>query len=348
MNSRIHKAEEMLFQQMRDLNPEKTLLILPVSALEVHGFHLPMGTDTFFASMNAADLAEEFAQTHPEWSVVLYPPLTLGTDELPLAGSISAKPRVLRDAVIGFGNSLADHGFKYIVVINAHGGPRQPPALEEACEKVSRRRRIAMISPSMKALYKFPTGGATARFEQEMGRSLTEVEREALSTGGEHAAVMETSLVLAYRPELVSESYKECKMDGPPRVPWIVNIGKLFSVPLRIVGLSDAAAKIDLIFDSLAQNFGWLRNTRNGYGGHLVTYMGNPSAASPELGKALRKLIAEDLHAEVDAVITGRILPSDMHSLFWEIPFIRTDFFRNLGLFAAVIVGLVIIVLLLF
>jgi hypothetical protein len=113
-----------------------------------------------------------------------------------------------------------------------------------------------------------------------------------------------------------------------------------------LAGLTVAAEKTVLMFDGLAGNIGWLLNTRRGYGDHLVTYMGNPSAASGELGKALRTLIAQDLLAEVDAVIEGRTLPSDVHSLFWQVPFFRTTFFRKLGLTAAVV--LIIILLLVF
>ena len=343
MSSGVLKAEEMLYPRMRDLDRDKTLCILPMSALEVHGHHLPMGMDTWFAGMNASDLADEFAKTHPDWSVVLYPPLTLGCDELPLPGSIAVKPRVVRDALIGFGDSLADHGFKYIVVTNGHGGPRQPPAQEEACERVSRRRGIAMIAPSMKVLYPFPTGGATDRLEAEMGRPLTDVEKEALSTGGEHAAVMETSLMLAYRPELVADSYSECKMDGPPRVPSVAMIGNILAAPMRMFGMKCGGQTVSLIFDNLARNIGWALNVKKGYGGHQVTYMGNPSAASAELGKALRKLIARDLLAEIDAVIEGRTLPSEVHSLFWKIPILRADFLRNL---AFAIAGLIVLLIL--
>lgn len=343
MSATIHKAEEMLYPQMRDLNPDRTLLILPVSALEVHGYHLPMGMDPFFASMNAADLAEAFTGAHPDWSVVLYPPLTLGTDELPLAGSISVAPRVVRNAVIGFGNSLADHGFRYIVVLNGHGGPRQPPALEEACHRISQKRGVAMVAPSMRALPPYATGEAIPRIEAELGRPLADAEKAALSTGGEHAAVIETSLMLAYRPELVSDSYKEYTLDGPPRAPLIPTIGRVLGMLLKALGFGSAAGKLSLICDVLARNIGWWLNTKRGYGDHVVTHMGDPSLASPELGKALRKLMARDLLEEVDAVITGRRLPTEVHSLYWKVPIIRTDFFRNVGL----VVGALIVLLLL-
>jgi creatinine amidohydrolase len=326
----IFKAEEMLYPHMRDLDRDKTLLILPMSALEVHGHHLPMGTDTWFAGMNAADLAEEFAEVHPDWTIVLYPPLTLGTDELPLAGSIAVKPRVVRDALIGFGNSLASHGFKYIVVTNGHGGPHQPPAQEEACVRVSKKYGIAMIAPSMKVMFPYPTGGANKKIAEELGRPLTEIEQEALSTGGEHAAVMETSLILAYKPELVEDLYKDCPMDGPPKIPSLVGAGKFLAAPMKALGLKNAARMTSVIFEGLAGSFGWMLNSKNGYGGHEVTYQGNPAAASPEMGRALRKLISLDLLEEVEAVIQGRIKPTEVHSIFWKIPLLRTNFNRNL------------------
>jgi creatinine amidohydrolase/Fe(II)-dependent formamide hydrolase-like protein len=337
----VLKAEEMLYPQMRDLDRDKTLLILPVSSLEVHGHHLPMGMDTFFAGMNALDLAAAFAESHPDWSAVLYPPLTLGTDELPLPGSIAAAPRTLRSAILGFGKSLAIYGFKYIVVTNGHGGPRQPPAIEEACQRISLKRKVAMFAPSMRVLHPYVTGEAIPKIEAELQRPLTEVEKSALSTGGEHAAVMETSLMLAYRPELVADSYKKCGPDRPPRVPSIFKAGQILRAILRTLRLKRAAQRVELIFDGLARNVGWFLNTRKGFGDHLVTYMGNPSVASPELGKALRKLIARDLLEEVDAVITGHTLPSEVHSVYWRIPIIRTDFFRNLSLAGcAVIIAL--------
>jgi hypothetical protein len=73
--------------------------------------------------------------------------------------------------------------------------------------------------------------------------------------------------------------------------------------------------------------------------------MGNPSAASAELGKALRKLIARDLLEEVDAVIEGRTLPTEVHSIFWQIPFLRTNFFRNLGMGIGTLIILIILLL---
>jgi creatinine amidohydrolase/Fe(II)-dependent formamide hydrolase-like protein len=193
----------------------------------------------------------------------------------------------------------------------------------------------------MKAMYPYPTGGAIPRIEAEIGRELTDVEKEALSTGGEHAAVMETSLLLAYKPELVEESYQEYGMDGPPRVPSIAAIGTVIAAPMKLFGMKAAAKTISLVFDTLAKSVGWGLNSRNGYGGHEITYTGNPSAASPELGRTLRKLIARDILAIVDDVIEGRARPNEVHSIFWKIPILRTNFSRNLKIAGAVLLALI-------
>jgi creatinine amidohydrolase/Fe(II)-dependent formamide hydrolase-like protein len=331
----IFRAEEMLYPQMRDLDREKTLLILPVSALEVHGFHLPMGVDTFSATIAASGLAELFAQKHPDWSVVIYPPLTLGTDELPLAGSISVSPRTVRSAVMDFGKSLARHGFKYIVVTNGHGGPRHSPAIEEACHRVSLRKKIAMFAPSIRVLHPYTDGRAIPKLEAELGRPMSDFEKEAFSTGGEHAGVLETSMLLAYRPDLVSDVYKKCGFDEPPRVPIFFKLSKLVGTPLKALRLRKIAEKVTFILDGLGGTLGWLLNSRWNYGDHLVTYSGIPKAASAEFGHISMKLIARDMLEEVEAVIDGSRLPSEVHSLLWDVSVIRTDFFRNLGFAAA-------------
>ncbi|RJP19829.1 MAG: creatininase family protein [Candidatus Abyssobacteria bacterium SURF_5] len=335
MTPNIFKAEEMLYPQMRDLDREKTLLILPVSALEVHGHHLPMGMDTFSAATSAAGVAELFAKAHPDWSVVVYPPLTLGTDELPLPGSISVSPRTVRSAVMGFGKSLARHGFKYIVITNGHGGPRHSPAIEEACHRISLRKKVAMFAPSIRVLHPYTDGRAIPKLEAELGRPLTDLERRAFATGGEHAGVLETSIMLAYRPDLVSDVYKRCEFDQPPRVKIFFKLSKIVGGVLRLARLRRLADKATLILNGLGGTLGWLFNSRWNYGDHLVTYSGIPKAGSAEIGSAAMRLLAKDLLEEVEAVIHGKMLPSQVHSLMWTVPLIRTDFFRNLGFAAA-------------
>ncbi len=82
------QAQEMTYTQVQQLPKDRSIAFLSASALEVHGPHLPLGMDMFAARWMAEETARRFAEAHPGWTVVLYPHIPLGTDELPLPGSV--------------------------------------------------------------------------------------------------------------------------------------------------------------------------------------------------------------------------------------------------------------------
>src|SRR3990170_4694241 len=116
------RAEEITYTQLRQFVPERSIAFASVSALEVHGPHLPFGMDMFSARWQAEETARRFAEAHPDWSVAIYPHLPLGTDELPLPGSVDGSQQTVYRALLAFGASLAKAGFGYAVVTNGHGG----------------------------------------------------------------------------------------------------------------------------------------------------------------------------------------------------------------------------------
>jgi hypothetical protein len=65
----------------------------------------------------------------------------------------------------------------------------------------------------------------------------------------------------------------------------------------------------------LAGSIGWLLNARFGYGGREVTYKGDPSVASVELGQAFREILARDCLQVVEQVTAGRRVPEDVRSI---------------------------------
>ena len=135
----VLRAEELTYSQIRELDGRTTICFLPVSALEVHGPHLPLGMDFYMAKWMAEEPGRRFAEAHPDWTVIQYPPLPLGTDELPLAGTMHTNQRTVFTGVRNHGESLAKAGLQYIVVTNGHGGPRHAAALEAACREVTRK-----------------------------------------------------------------------------------------------------------------------------------------------------------------------------------------------------------------
>ena len=335
------RAEELKLGQVRSFDAERAICFLPVSSLEVHGTHLVMGMDMFMARWMAEETARRFAEAHPDWSVVVYPPLTVGTDELPLPGSMHVSQPTLYGVLTAQGKSLADAGYRYAVLTNGHGGARHAAALEAACRAVSRRHGINMFTPSVAVLYGIVSGQRFEAIEAALGRRLTAEERVHL-VGGEHAAGWETSFLLAERPDLVDPSYRELGPDGPPRFGPAVALGRMVTGALsrRGGGPSD---RLEEIFNSLAGSIGWLLNSRFGYGGHEVTYHGNPSIASAELGHAFRQVAVEDCLTLVERVVRGEQRAVDVRSIASEPAMIQPFFWRRLGLGTAAAMALLLL-----
>lgn len=328
---------KLTYSQLRSLDMSRAVCFWPVSALEVHGPHLPLGMDLFMARWMAAEAGRRFAAAHRDWTVVQLPPLPLGTDELPLAGSMEVTQRNLYAALLAHARSLVRAGFRYIVVTNGHGGPRHAAALEAACRRISKRHRVQMFSPSVLVLHRLITGQRTQEVERRLGRALTEPETTGLR-GGEHAGTLETSFMLAEEPELVDAKYRVLGPVRPPIFAPLERMGAFLASWWE--GLGRDAARLRLTTEGLAGGVGWLLNTRYGYGGPVVSYQGDPSVASAELGAAFRDVMAADCLEIVEAVTSGTVRAQDVRSIASDPVVIQPGFWAKIGLGVAALLVL--------
>lgn len=336
----IFKAEELSYKRIRELDKRRTLCFLPVSALEVHGPHLPLGMDFYMARWMAEESGRRFAAAHPDWHVVQYPALPLGTDELPLPGSMDTNQKTVHRAVVNHGESLARAGFKYIVVTNGHGGPRHAAALEAACREVSRRHDVAMFSPSIAVMHAVITGVHFDFVERHIGRPLSETEKAGLLCG-EHAGAWETSFMLAQNPELVEPEYRHLEKSGPPLFRPASTIGKKLAQWQSALGGS--GTKLEEISERIADAIGWLLNVRFGYGGPAISYKGDPSVASAEIGEAFRDLLGQECLALVEDVTSGRKSAVAVRSLASDSKLIQPGFWPAVGVATAAAVALLVL-----
>jgi creatinine amidohydrolase len=343
----LREVDELTYPEIQSLDRDRTVSFCAVSALEVHGPHLPIGADLHQAIWMADETGRRFAERHPDWTVLRFPPLPIGTDELPLPGSVNTPPRVVYKAVLAFGNQLARAGFRTIVLTNAHGGPRHAAALEAACRRVSRKHGIAMITPSIRALHRMVTGQTLDQVEARIGRHLTEPERQGL-TSGEHAGTWETSWYLAQRPHLVAPEYKSLGADEPPKLEFLARLGDRIGGWLERRGRESSGARVRETVVALSGSVGWLLNARSGYGrdGERVTYKGWPGVASPEVGRTYAELPVEMSLEDLEAVIEGRLDPSDVRSIASDPALIQPWFLRTAALVG--IVGVMLVIWLLF
>jgi creatinine amidohydrolase len=236
----------------------------------------------------------------PLWSVVLAPTLHLGSFTFDTVGTVAVRQRVVRDALVDYGDAFARAGFRYILVANGHGGPGHLAALDEASATVSRRHRITMTSFTGHLAWEFMRGRYAAKIEAALGRALTAEERRAFAEDA-HGGWWETSLMLLLRPDLVDEKYRTLP---PARYSW----------PERVV-----------------PNYA----VKNGGPG----YVGHPALADPKFARATLDVLMAEAMTIVNGLLDGTLHPSARRSPFVQVPFFRTNFWPAAGATAATLAG---------
>ncbi|MBI4610058.1 MAG: creatininase family protein [Candidatus Rokubacteria bacterium] len=88
----LYRLEELSTRALDRLPREQTIVILPVSPLEEHGPHLPLGVDAFTAEHFARALAARIVIERAGWCVVLAPLLHLGSFTFDHVGTVYRFP----------------------------------------------------------------------------------------------------------------------------------------------------------------------------------------------------------------------------------------------------------------
>lgn len=160
---------------------ETRTVLIPFGATEEHGSHLPLGTDTF----QAADVCRLLSGQR---RVFVAPAVPYGvcrsTGDHP--GTISLTTETLKALAIDLVRSFYRHGLLNVVLISGHAGGTHNAALLDAGETLLRELpelRIAVASEYALAY--------------EAGKGLIE------TVGDSHAGEIETSRILATRPQMV-------------------------------------------------------------------------------------------------------------------------------------------------
>ena len=163
-----------------------TPVVIPIAALEQHGQHLPVFTDSLL-------LGEVLRRAKVEvGNRVLFAPLYwLGNSEhhLDFPGTMSASPRVYLDSLRDMAENFLSQGFRRIVFINGHGGNIVPAqqATFELRQKYRTRNDLLLLSAT------YWTAGADPL------RDVPGLQQDHMG----HACEWETSMILRLAPHLV-------------------------------------------------------------------------------------------------------------------------------------------------
>ncbi len=168
-----------------------TPVVFPVAALEQHGRHMPLFTDSLLLGEIARRAEERLGER------VLFAPLQwLGNSHhhMDFPGTLSAEPRVYLDLLCGLLENFIAHGFQRLVILNGHGGNDVPgkQATFEIRQRHRDRRDLLLIFATYWTL------------DPEAHKAHPELKQ----TNMRHACEWETSMVLRLAPQLVKDHHR--------------------------------------------------------------------------------------------------------------------------------------------
>jgi creatinine amidohydrolase len=215
-------------------------VILPVGATEQHGPHLPLNVDVVLPGGVAARVAAEIGG-------VVAPVIPYGNRSQPRSGGGQQFPGttslrshtlslVLRDVI----HDLGMHGVRRLIVMNGHFENAAPvyEGLDLGLQELRRDGVLDMRAMAF-AYWDFVERATLDRLFPD-GFPGTELE---------HASLLETSLMLALRPELVEMA--RVPDDGPARFP----VYDVHPLPDGFVPASGVLARAE---DATAEKGNWL------------------------------------------------------------------------------------------
>lgn len=183
----IRNYQDLTTKEMSAVDKERTVVLIPLGAIEQHGPQAPLGTDYMIACAMPQYIKRELEAVDPDYPMIIFPaiPVGLSVEHMNFSGTITMKPDHYYSMLYDIAQSLAEHGFRKLAFLICHGGNR-------ACADIlSRQLRHDF------GIYAFVL--ASGAFS----------DPEVLSTISEgntwdfHGGEMETSMVMALHPETV-------------------------------------------------------------------------------------------------------------------------------------------------
>lgn len=190
--TRPRRLAELTWPEVRDRAAAGAGVVVPVGSTEQHGYHLPLSTDVILPEQLALAAAESL-------DLLVAPPIAYGYRSRPLSGggegfpgTISVSGRtlmsLLEDVLVGLSRS----GFARVIVLNWH---------YENSNFVYEAAWLAYERARAEDLRVMVVEAAFSELSDQVMETLFGGEFPGWDV--EHAAVLETSLMLHLRPDLV-------------------------------------------------------------------------------------------------------------------------------------------------
>jgi len=264
----------LTWPEVNEAAAEGRLAVIPAGTIEAHGPHLPLDTDVVIAEA----ICDRLGALVPD-DIVIMPTITIGfgPHHMDMPGNMTIGWKTLVDHTMDVMRSTAYHGFKRMLVVNAHGSNSLP--LDMAS------RLMIVENPDVQAAFLNWWSLADVKAVcKDM------IESEVTS----HACEVETSVYLAVAPERVRMDRAEADMgfDRSPHL-WRDLLGR----PPAGEGFKSPISLMEY----------WSTWTTNGV-------RGDPTKATAEKGEKILDAAAGEIAAIVKELMAREILPRrDFH-----------------------------------
>ena len=262
----FRRWQDLSSRAFEALDAARAVAVLPLAAIEQHGPHLPAGTDLLIAEGLLAE-AERLAPDGLEAIVLPALPVGASLEHTRFPGTLSLSAAQLIDQIVAIGEGVKRSGLRKLVLVSSHGG--NVSAMTAAALECRARHEILAVTLTWSRLGLPP--------------DMVEEREQAF---GVHGGLIETALVLHFRPDLVD-------MSNARNAPSLQE---------------DLAGQFQRLRAYGPVGFGWLAGDLNPTG---VT--GNAAAATAATGAAIASHQAKafvELLAEVARADIGNILKS--------------------------------------
>ncbi len=190
MTMNLHRASEMTWPEVRDLDRERAVALLPLGAVEAHGPHLPLSTDRIIAQAMVEDGARQL--TSCGLVPLMLPPVdyTAAGFAANFAGTVSIRPETATALLVDIAASVVRWKIRYLALANAHLDPTHLGSIYAAIEQIRASSDLVVIFPDI------------TRKPWALRLS------DEFKSGACHAGQYEGSVVMERRPDLVRDEIR--------------------------------------------------------------------------------------------------------------------------------------------
>ncbi|MEO6954982.1 MAG: creatininase family protein [Polyangia bacterium] len=166
---------ELTYPEVEQLLERNPVLLVPIGAIEAHGPHLPLETDTLLSM----ELAQRAAEALGNAAIAAPIPFTAAGYASSFAGTLSIPPATAQALLRDVGIGLVRMGFSKLCFVNSHLDPAHVDVLRAARNEIEVATYLKVAFPD--------------QLEPRWARTLSDEYKRAAC----HAGSYETSLLLA-------------------------------------------------------------------------------------------------------------------------------------------------------